>query len=457
MSKWTKVSLVGLAVLALLMPALPAFACSCAYGDPRDRLNEADAAIIGTLVESHPVDPPVENSGEDTIYTFTVDEEVKGDFGDTLEVHAPYSGASCGIEVGVGQQTGLFLEQREDGAWASGLCSQIAPEELRKAAEPLPAPDGEQPVRLLVGGNWGEVDHVALDSEGRTVAYGWGETTGGQLEVCPGAEHFLQLYQPMWGDRIHHLRVRSLADDAIVRTVDVPIGRYSYGIEVTCFDADANDVLIASTREGGRRGGRIFRVGPSGSELLYEGRPLDAVFPDATTAILSTGRDLTKLRRLDLATGEMSFLTEVPPQTAGLALSPSGRRVAAFAYSESEPKVVSIGLEGSRVRTSKIGLYGCGRVEWNANEIVYLPGGCDDTRVRVFDAKLTTKRALEGEWYTSDNSVIDGVVYGMGWGVLYRIALDGGTAEVLREFPAPELYFVEAVPDAPVVDWPEAP
>ena len=451
-----KVLLVGLGALALLMPALPAHACSCAYSDPRDRLAESDAAIVGTLVESHPVDPPVDNSGEDTIYTFTVDEEVKGDFGETLEVHAPYSGASCGIEVGIGQQTGLFLDQREDGAWASSLCSQIAPEELREAAEPLPAPDGEQPVSLLAGGNWGEVDHLALNADGRTVAYGYGETSGGHLEICPTAERFLQLYQPVWGERMHELRVRSMAEDTVERTVPIPLGRYHSVVELRCLDAGAQEVLVAASTEGGRNGGRIFRVSGDEVTLVYEGRPLDAVFVDGGSALLSTGRNMGTLKRLDLATGEKSFVAALPFHTANLALSPNGRRVAGFAYNEFGP-IVSVGLETGRVRSNQVTRYGCGRVEWNGNEIVYLPGGCDDTRVRVFDARLTQERVLEGDWYTSDNAIVDRVAYGLGWGALYRAPLDGGSAELLRQFPAPELYFLEAVGNAPAIAWPEQP
>ena len=456
MRRWTKVLIVGFGALALLMPALPAAACSCAYSDARDRLAEADGAIVGTLVESHPVDPPVDNSGEDTIYTFTVDEEVKGDFGETLEVHAPYSGASCGIEVGIGQQTGLFLDQREDGAWASSLCAQIAPEELREAARPLPAPDGEQPVRLIAGGNWGEVDHLALDSQGRTFAYGYGETQGGHLEICPNAERFLQLYQPVWGERGHELRVRSLTDDSIERTVEIPLGKYHSVVELRCLDAQAEEILVAGSTEGGAKGGRIFRISGTEASMIYEGRPLDAVFVDGGTALLSTGRDMGKLKRLDLATGEKSFVALLPLHTANLALSPDGRRVAGFAYNEFGP-IVSVGLGSGRVRSNQVARNGCGSVEWNGSEIVYLPGGCDDSRVRVFDARLTEERVLEGDWYTTDNAIVGGVAYGLGWGALYRAPLDSGPAELLRQFPSPELYHLEGIEGSVPIDWPEAP
>ena len=70
-------------------------------------------------------------------------------------------------------------------AWTSGLCSQIDPDVLLQAAQPLPAPDGVGPVRFVVGGNLGENRLMALDRKGRTLAYGTGDGDARDVDVCP--------------------------------------------------------------------------------------------------------------------------------------------------------------------------------------------------------------------------------------------------------------------------------
>src|SRR5688500_12846371 len=122
----------------MLATALPAKACSCALGDPRDGLKASDGAFIGTLLSQTP-DPGQEGS---SIYTFTVSEEIKGTFEETVEVHSASNGAACGLEVPIGGETGLLLTLVNQ-QWYSSLCQQVAPEDLRDAAQALPQPDGE--------------------------------------------------------------------------------------------------------------------------------------------------------------------------------------------------------------------------------------------------------------------------------------------------------------------------
>lgn len=65
-------------------------------------------------------------------------------------VSSPH-GASCGLEVAEGARVGLFLTLTDDGIWTSGLCSQIEPEVLLRAAAPLPEPNGVGPIWLIIG------------------------------------------------------------------------------------------------------------------------------------------------------------------------------------------------------------------------------------------------------------------------------------------------------------------
>jgi len=127
-------ALVVVTVGLLALPE-PAAACSCAAGDPRQVLREADAAFVGTLVARHVErqDGRLFSSGDPATLVFRVEEAVKGDLGELVEVETAVSGVSCGIEAAVGQRLGLFLTRTSDG-WTSSLCQQIDPSVLLAAA-----------------------------------------------------------------------------------------------------------------------------------------------------------------------------------------------------------------------------------------------------------------------------------------------------------------------------------
>ncbi len=61
-----------------------------------------------------------------TLLTVDVDQRVKGDFGQTLEVRTP-SGSDCDVEVPLNKAIGLLLTRAPDGAWLASACSVVAP------------------------------------------------------------------------------------------------------------------------------------------------------------------------------------------------------------------------------------------------------------------------------------------------------------------------------------------
>ncbi len=135
----------------------PAHACSCASGDPRDALHDSDAAFVGALKSRD------DNGDGRSVYTFSVRRSIKGGLGSPVEVESATDGATCGFEVRVGRRIGILLHRQGDGDWSGGLCTQIDPDVLIAAGRPLPRPDGEGPIRLIVGGNFGEARVLALD------------------------------------------------------------------------------------------------------------------------------------------------------------------------------------------------------------------------------------------------------------------------------------------------------
>ena len=116
----------------LAVGAAPAFACSCRAGVPvEESLAESDGAFVGVFTGRD--DPlgqgDIVSSGRRVLNHFQVERPVKGDIGERVDVQAAASGASCGLELEVGQRTGLLL-RRDAGGWTSGLCSQVEPQAL---------------------------------------------------------------------------------------------------------------------------------------------------------------------------------------------------------------------------------------------------------------------------------------------------------------------------------------
>ena len=144
-----------------------ALACSCAVGDPASRLAESDAAFVGRLISSAEPVPDSEgniSTGDPVAWVFEVEEAVKGDLETPLTVMSPWSGASCGFEVRIGERIGVLL--REDGGWRSGLCSQLDADVLLRAAVPLPTPTSDGPAAVVIGLRWRERSFVSLDASG---------------------------------------------------------------------------------------------------------------------------------------------------------------------------------------------------------------------------------------------------------------------------------------------------
>ena len=110
--------LAALAMLSLAATA-EAYACSCAPVDLERDLPLADGAMIGTVLERSVV-------GDTATYRFRLEQVYQGDVENRPVVVTPASGASCGLELAVGDRVGLLLT-RDGDVWHSGLCSQVEP------------------------------------------------------------------------------------------------------------------------------------------------------------------------------------------------------------------------------------------------------------------------------------------------------------------------------------------
>ena len=149
------------AVLAVLMvagglltvEAGPAFACSCRAEVPVEEfLSHSDGAFVGVFTgrDVPPGRVDVNDLGRPVVNHFQVERTVKGDIGRRVDVQAEASGASCGLELEVGERTGLFLF-RDAGGWTSGLCAQVEPQALLAFAPAAAGAGVDGGLILLVG------------------------------------------------------------------------------------------------------------------------------------------------------------------------------------------------------------------------------------------------------------------------------------------------------------------
>jgi hypothetical protein len=137
-----------LAVLAVLVPADFAVACSCAPQPPGESLREADGAIVGRLVKVLP------HGALNAVFRYEVRHVYKGesiDAGRMLDVRGARRTAACGLPRRTGRSYGLFLSRR-DGQWFGGICGVISPQRLRAAAQNQATASARAPVEPVLCG-----------------------------------------------------------------------------------------------------------------------------------------------------------------------------------------------------------------------------------------------------------------------------------------------------------------
>jgi hypothetical protein len=123
-------------VLAL---AGEAQACVCVSAPLKERLDDADAAVVGSVVRDR------QDAGT-RLLTVEVEQRVKGDVPKRLEVRSP-SGTSCDMPDIDDEATIGLLLARDDGVYTANLCSIVGAGELVvEGGEPRGGP-----IKVVIG------------------------------------------------------------------------------------------------------------------------------------------------------------------------------------------------------------------------------------------------------------------------------------------------------------------
>jgi hypothetical protein len=283
---------------------------------------EADAAFTGTLIAARPKDPAPGLIAPQTVFTFAVEEWIKGDEGERVEVTSAPIGNGCGgLSATLGRRASYLLFHRAD-EWGPWGIAEIAPETLRQALLPWPRPTGVGRAAFVAGGHFGFIRTALLDSRGRTLAYGLGRGAVTALSICPGREVVAELIRT--GESVR-FALRRLPSLRLLRETD--LRTVGFGEKVVCRSRTGSDVLAAvQTVRRAQPETRILQITPVGTRI-FEKAPLLTMAVRSQRVFISLSDSRLVVR--DLATGARRTVLRSPRLT-GMSISPDGRFVAGF-------------------------------------------------------------------------------------------------------------------------------
>ncbi len=383
------------------------------------------------------------------VLVFRVERAVKGKIGTTVEVTTADNSAACGIEMSVGQRTGLFLF-REGGRWVGHMCWQVEPEDLLAAAA-LPAPNGKGPVAMFVGGRFGPARTLALDARGRTLAYGMGAGKVREFSVCPGGRRVAELVARDTPDPPHTsfiVAIRELPTLRLLREQRLQ-HRYFDTSELRCMSADGEQV-IAFWGSGPdlERQARLVQITTTKTTTIWHGMAWYASLEERSAYLQLFDRVGTRLATIDLRTGVRRTLGTVPVHGLyDLISDPARTRFAGLAYDEASgccSRLVVADLRRRLVSVRTVPLPNAvGQLFWLPRGRLALFQNTDNGAV-IFDRTLRVVSRFR--WPGISSVVVGSNVFGIGrQGQLASAKLPGGRPQrVVRRLPGEPSVIVSA-------------
>lgn len=310
-----------LALGLVVQGALPAHGCSCMMPDPFAGLAEADGAFVGTLVEVDRGLGPITNSGELVDFRFEVEASLKGDIGEAILVKSSSDGASCGIELPVGERAGFLLTRDPiAGEWEGNLCWTMDADLLLSAAEGPPEPVQGSPPHLVISLQMGDAGLIALDQEGQIVGYGEGPMPW-LVSACPDDETFIGT-----GDDTT-IRVWSFTNLAVVGEYQIDPQGSPWVRNLICAGPGGNPYL-AVTELSGLAETSLIRYADGNTEVLAE--DIEQLI-STSVGLVAIGSDGV-ISSVDADSGSLTALIDsigdVRGQLGPVVVSPDGSHLA---------------------------------------------------------------------------------------------------------------------------------
>jgi len=394
-------------------------------------VDESEAAFVGTLVDRH--DGLDGQFGQESIFVFQVEEWVKGDAGDVIEVRSASDGAACGFEFwDEDMRIGAVIHE-ENGALHGSLCSQIDPDVLLAAmADPVSSTTGLG--YLLAANGFNSTRLTVLDREGHQVVELAGPETdpfsGTQhLDVCPGGNLMVQTTTTQ-------MLVWDLTTFELVTTIDMPGDGAGWPSDVVCRDQDASSILVI---QGFEVTSQLIEMIPEPEVIMELPGPTGSIGSGFVVAQLDYEGDAVLI---DLKTGVETRLTETPNDSLHavyVAPHPSRPLVAVvetrFATGDAVDATLSVFDEtGAVVDTFEI--------PWESYPLAWL----DESRIAVtshdwstdmgqtigYLVDIASGESIEIDDWHGTYAVADGdVVYGVDGGTIVKTDLETGSNQSL--------------------------
>ena len=398
--------------------------------EPRAIVADADAAFIGTLTD---VTSPGE-FGAMHVFTYRVEERLKGNLPERVEVLSRGTTAECGLPGGVGTRMGLVLDRR-DGAWYGGLPDTYSPDYLRRGALPLPRPDGTGAARFVAGGSFGSARLATLDERGRVLAYGSGKGALAALSVCPGGRNLVELADV--AGRVVAF-VRRMPDLRIVREHEIAV--WALGQQVVCRAATGSELLAVtrSTRSDGET--RLLRVSAIGTQTVESARELSLTTHGGAALVSRSNGEIVAH---DLATGKRRVVTRAAGLLAGASVSANGRFLAGFAGGRLA--VVDLVRGTTKTAAQRFGFVQ-GAAWVGRRTLISWVGYGGSGQLETFDPSLRPRRP-KVSWPAYASAVAGSDAYGVvRSGTLVRLAHDGTITTVRNSLFSPAVRVLIALP-----------
>ncbi len=421
--------------------------------DPATGLAEYPAAFVGTLVDVSGQIGVVFSSDADTVYRFEVEEWVKGDLGDFVDVHSAADGASCGIEVGIGNRAGVFLSV-EGGQLSSGLCSVIDADVLLAGVEPLVV-GAPGPGILLASGSIGGYNYVVLNEEGGIVAgingpFNEPFEQPWQFSVCPGGDAMVE----QWS---RGLVVRDLTDLSVVQQID--LGNFSNNTSFSamrCASRDGSVITMAGEEwNGDRPAFSLFRVTDS-MDAIAE-LPPGQVWLSENYAVISD-YDSGTVSIYDFVSGETTTIHEIAERSDGdtitsVAISPDGLAIALaeVRYDYATGTGTKTNLYVYQANGEMVGQKELAGeiwwIQWLDAERMVVSGSAEENGSisAVLNPHLEVLLDIDG-WQGSNSVVYNNKMYAVSGGTIISADLADGSAWPVATLPTQFLGAIVALP-----------
>lgn len=405
----------------------PARAYQCVHEDARTRLARSDGAVIGALT-SRAVDVFTASRPVDS--RFTVDEAVKGRFGREVMVR------NQGLAIRLGQTVGLFLERRGQ-LWTAGVCSDVDPDLLRRAAAPIPDPDSHGPVSILVGVRLGENRAIALDRDGGVVAYGSGEGSVASLAVCDGSRRVAEaVFHPT--SRTGEIAVRDVATLELIRHWRVEELDGWYPSALSCRDRQGNDIFVGGHGDAALR---VVRLRKGESKVMYDGPGRALSFsPRRDVAYMAAPRSIVEL---DMDSGGTHTVANVPLTPISVVPNADDSALAGTnGGSGPKGRVFTVDRRSGSVSLGKPASYG---IPIWLSRSVFVVDPSEGT-ARSFDVRARPQvfRDQLGHPVAAGGGMLFSVTAGS------LTASRSGTAQLVRSFDDAQIRALAYVPDGPI-------